>query len=63
VESLKDEVRTEIHVGMVDKRYTIFEKVKSVAEALDLNCEGSAIRLYRWIVNHLAGQEVQYPGI
>jgi hypothetical protein len=35
VEGLKDEVRTVIRVGMVDGRYTIFDQVKSAAEALE----------------------------
>jgi Retrotransposon gag protein len=35
VEGLKDEVRTVIRVGMVDRRYNIFSHVKRTAEALD----------------------------
>jgi Zinc knuckle len=36
VEGLKDEVQTVIRAGMVDGRYTIFYKVKSATEALNL---------------------------
>jgi hypothetical protein len=35
VEGLKDEVRSVIRVSMVDGRYTIFDQVKSAAEALE----------------------------
>jgi hypothetical protein len=41
MEDHKDQGRTVIRVGMVDERYTIFDQVKSAAEALDFELRRS----------------------